>query len=112
MMQEMVTYRMVAETPDGLCAVDVVLRGQPKATEHLIGPVVRFLDHGCGSAGDWVDNGTRRLTYTVAVEPGPEYDYNRQAWVVDGLYVRCGHPEDMDCGCYGRAHEGEAYQPA
>src|SRR6266851_8669088 len=35
------------------------------------------------------------------------YDYENQAWVVDGKYVRCGHPETMKCGCYGRKHEGE-----
>ncbi len=35
------------------------------------------------------------------------YDYTRQAWVKDGVYVRCGHPESMKCGCYGRDHAGE-----
>lgn len=35
------------------------------------------------------------------------YDYTNQAWVVDGKYVRCGHLESMDCGCYGRVHAGE-----
>ncbi len=35
------------------------------------------------------------------------FDYTRQAWVKNGLYVRCGHPESMDCRCYGRVHEGE-----
>lgn len=35
------------------------------------------------------------------------YDYDRQAWVVNGHYVRCGHPEAMKCSCYGRLHEGE-----
>jgi len=35
------------------------------------------------------------------------YDYERQAWVKNGRYVRCGHPASMDCGCYGREHEGE-----
>jgi hypothetical protein len=35
------------------------------------------------------------------------FDYTNQAWIVDGRYIRCGHPEDMDCGCYGRAHAGE-----
>ena len=34
------------------------------------------------------------------------YDYDRQAWVQDGRYVRCGHPESMDCKCWGREHEG------
>jgi len=35
------------------------------------------------------------------------YDYTNQAWVVDGKYVRCGHPDGMNCGCYGKRHEGE-----
>ena len=36
------------------------------------------------------------------------YDYTRQAWVLDGHYIDCGHPETMDCSCYGRQHTGEA----
>jgi hypothetical protein len=39
------------------------------------------------------------------------FDYDRQAWVKDGRYVRCGHPETMQCGCYGREHEGEQVTP-
>jgi len=35
------------------------------------------------------------------------YDYDNQAWVIGGRYVRCGHPERMQCKCYGRLHEGE-----
>jgi hypothetical protein len=35
------------------------------------------------------------------------YDYTHQAWVEDGKYVRCGHPESMQCDCYGRKHQGE-----
>jgi hypothetical protein len=35
------------------------------------------------------------------------YDYDNQAWYMNGVYVRCGHPEDMDCGCYGKLHQGE-----
>lgn len=35
------------------------------------------------------------------------YDYKNQSWVVDGKYVRCGHPNNIDCGCYGKIHEGE-----
>lgn len=33
------------------------------------------------------------------------FDYDRQAWVKDGRYVRCGHTNP--CDCYGTAHEGE-----
>ena len=48
------------------------------------------------------------------MEPQPQtdrtigFDYENQAWVVDGRYVSCGHPETMDCGCFGRIHAGEA----
>ena len=35
------------------------------------------------------------------------YDYKNQAWVKNGKYLRCSHPETMDCGCYGKIHEGE-----
>lgn len=35
------------------------------------------------------------------------YDYQKQAWTVDGKYIPCAHPENMKCGCYGREHEGE-----
>lgn len=35
------------------------------------------------------------------------YDYTRQAWVSEGRYIRCGHPYEMHCTCFGRLHEGE-----
>jgi len=35
------------------------------------------------------------------------YDYKNQTWIVGGKYRDCGHPEDMDCGCFGRKHKGE-----
>ena len=35
------------------------------------------------------------------------FDYDKQAWVEDGKYVRCGHPDSMNCDCYGKIHEGE-----
>lgn len=38
------------------------------------------------------------------------YDYENQAWVKDGKYLRCGHPESMNCNCYGKLHEGEETQ--
>lgn len=36
------------------------------------------------------------------------YDYQRQCWIVDGIIEDCHHPSAMACGCYGRAHAGEA----
>ena len=35
------------------------------------------------------------------------YDYTNQAWVLEGRYVRCGHPEEMNCGCYGKEHKND-----
>jgi len=33
------------------------------------------------------------------------YDYEHQAWVKDGQYIRCAHLGP--CDCYGRIHESE-----
>ena len=40
---------------------------------------------------------------------GKQFDYENQAWYEDttGTYIKCGHPSAMDCGCYGKLHEGE-----
>lgn len=38
------------------------------------------------------------------------FDYDKQAWVENGKYLRCGHPAEMICGCYGRKYEGEETQ--
>lgn len=42
------------------------------------------------------------------------YDYTNQAWVVNGVYVACGHvlPNPLTgkptcCACYGKIHAGE-----
>jgi hypothetical protein len=35
------------------------------------------------------------------------YDYKNRAWVINGKYVKCGHPNTMDCNCYGKIHEGK-----
>lgn len=35
------------------------------------------------------------------------YDYINQAWVLGGVYVKCGHPQEMNCNCYGTANEGK-----
>ena len=35
------------------------------------------------------------------------YDYTNQAWVKNGKYVRCGHPDNMGCSCYGKLNEGK-----
>ena len=50
---------------------------------------------------------TAQLTPTTS--PATLYDYQHQAWVVDGKYARCGHGQP--CDCYGTLHEGEAPAP-
>lgn len=35
------------------------------------------------------------------------YDYDNQAWVKDGKYLSCCHPESMQCKCFGKLHKGE-----
>ena len=35
------------------------------------------------------------------------YDYDKQAWVINGRYSPCAHPDAMKCDCYGKAHQGE-----
>lgn len=45
------------------------------------------------------------------------YDYEHQAWVIDGKYQDCDHPQAGEltllgdifdgCSCYGREHAGE-----
>ncbi len=42
------------------------------------------------------------------IDRNPRFDYENQAWVVDGRYVRCGH--QTECECYGTKHEGEIYE--
>jgi len=36
------------------------------------------------------------------------FDYEHQAWVRYGVYLRCAHPRDMACRCYGKLHAGES----
>ena len=45
--------------------------------------------------------------YLLVRQNESKYDYRNQAWTVDDRYVRCGHPESMNCQCYGKLHEGE-----
>ena len=35
------------------------------------------------------------------------YDYKNQVWIKNGKYVNCGHPENMNCNCFGRKHANE-----
>lgn len=40
------------------------------------------------------------------------FDYKNQAWVINGIYQDCNHPQDMGCSCYGRLHKGQQAQEA
>ncbi len=35
------------------------------------------------------------------------FDFKNQAWIVDGVYSRCGHDESTACRCFGKVHAGE-----
>lgn len=35
------------------------------------------------------------------------YDYVNQAWVINGKYMPCSHPADINCRCFGRQHAGK-----
>lgn len=48
------------------------------------------------------------LSLRVQLDPtGLGYDYDNQAWVVNGKYEMCGHTTNKPCFCFGRAHAGE-----
>jgi hypothetical protein len=35
-----------------------------------------------------------------------DYDYDNQAWIINGKYIRCEHPATMQCRCFGLTHAG------
>jgi hypothetical protein len=49
-------------------------------------------------------------------EPRVRFDYDRQAWLRDSgngfRFIRCGHPDEMQCGCFGRTFEGFTVEDA
>jgi len=36
-----------------------------------------------------------------------QFDYDNQAWIINGVYQDCNHPESMDCQCFGRLNAGK-----
>ena len=59
----------------------------------------------CGQEVGWYgDNVTESANPN---QPHTCYDYENQAWLVNGRYVSCSHPAAMDCQCYGKVHTGE-----
>lgn len=35
------------------------------------------------------------------------FSYTHQTWIKDFIVQRCGHPQQMNCQCFGKKHEGE-----
>jgi hypothetical protein len=56
---------------------------------------------------------THTNNYTIDSDPKTVsgYDYRHNAWVLHGFYCSCAHPDDMDCGCFGRDHASDPVPP-
>ena len=63
-----------------------------------------FIDENDPELRAYAERGYERM---CAEEDVVKYDYENQAWTRKGRYLRCAHPASMNCGCYGRLHEGE-----
>jgi len=35
------------------------------------------------------------------------FSYEHQCWIKEFVVMRCGHPATMNCGCFGKKHQGE-----
>ena len=44
----------------------------------------------------WEEVNDKNLTHVI------QFDYDNQAWVIDGVYVDCGHTKEHRCNCFGR----------
>ena len=76
------------------------------ASEH---PALTLVPDTLGAeASDAIQHGDPAGSDGQSLDRDTHYDYECQAFVTNGRYVRCGHPETTDCQCYGRLHEGEA----
>lgn len=71
--------------------------------------VMRFDDYHTSKHGDRMKWGSGPMWTIVDAQWVEDvvFDYANQAWIRNGRYERCGHPESMDCRCYGKEHEGE-----
>lgn len=49
--------------------------------------------------------GTNETTPAGNIRNG--FSYEHQCWIEDFVIQRCGHPETMDCRCFGKLHAGE-----
>lgn len=53
-----------------------------------------------------LEKALKRVGYNLEMAKNM-FDYEKQVFIKDGKYLRCGHPDSMDCKCYGKEHEGE-----
>lgn len=86
-----------------LHGMNVLVTHEPDGTPRvyfLSGEVVSMQMDRLALSEGWRAEGVKRSAF----------DYTNQAWVVDGAYIRCGHPEEMDCKCFGKLHVGEPAQ--
>jgi hypothetical protein len=85
--------------------VQLVKDSAPKP-RYYHGTEGRKMGRGCLLCGAQITGTLRDLEqhqYTHLTQ----YDYDKQCWIVDGLYTSCNHPDSMNCNCYGRLHQGE-----
>jgi hypothetical protein len=111
-----------------LTDAQIVSKHKPKPI-YYIGTEKKRMARPCLMCGDVIQGtlGTLETHVSMAhpkVESG--YDYTNQAWVINGVYVRCGCPKPgtmvdpgqpggpggqpyvaVACQCWGRLHEGE-----
>lgn len=82
------------------------------------------IKHNCGHDGVAIGQGETDTSAEVLLQQSQpcqqcrfnaivhNYDYEHQAWVKGGVYQDCGHPQSMQCNCYGRLHHGEQHNPS
>jgi hypothetical protein len=61
----------------------------------------------CLVCGEQITGTLGDLEQHQSLHVDTQYDYDNQAWVINGLYSDCAHPVDHGCQCYGRLHQGE-----
>ena len=86
----------MADLWDGNTYAALRFEDLPKHIQNDIQDVLAFagLDPTIAEDRNWTATGTG-------------YDYQNQAWVKDGVYQPCGHPDRPNCGCYGAIHAGQ-----
>ena len=112
-----------------LTDAQIVSKHKPKPVYYK-GTELKRMARPCMVCGDVIQGTLATLEHHVSmVHPRvfSGYDYTNQAWIMGGVYVRCGCPTPgtvvdpgqpggpggkpyvaVECQCWGRLHEGEA----